>query len=502
MQSSFSSQSKYLLIVGIIGFLLPSFFVMGDSFGDDIKTRTPSFSHTDLKDQDERNAQQTPHDNSIKWKKGQDEIPYTVDEKWNFLNNNLMAGEFTRTWNHTITDHENQKFNGTMHNWWTGLTLYRVGEIDTVSGTYEMDFFYWIQIFEDNDPANFKQIEPDVDFVNAVDYEIEAAKGIIQKPHYYEADIKGVFYTDMDFQKFPFEKLNLEIIIEPWINDASYSSLSDSIQFQLWPFRALEPNTSSPGYEIVGYDVVVEDVPYSEGDTFSRYKATFEIQREFVGSILKFIAPILLMSGLAMAALIFPSEEYMTKIELNAIFLLGILFYVQVVSEEIPTTGEMTIFDIIVMMSYSIIVVTMIIPAAKWKKRKVYEINMYRREKWDDFLEEKKDSIHSEITFLSIRLNAVKSEDEKHTIIEKVNDQEKALRQIKHDEIPKDEEIIEVFGVDKKDIKKIEEMKESITKKDAIEFRNLRESNKKFNYVAWASIGIIFVTTSVTIMSI
>ena len=138
------------------------------------------------------------------------------------------------------------------------------------------------------------------------------------------------------------------------------------LQFHAWPYPALYPGTPSPGYEIVGYDVNVSKNQYSEGDTYSKYEATYKIKRETVGSILKFIAPIFLMSGLAMAALVFPSDEFMTKIELNAIFLLGILFFVQVVSVEIPTTGAMTVFDHVVMLNYIFIVITIGIPAVKW----------------------------------------------------------------------------------------------------------------------------------------
>jgi hypothetical protein len=471
----------YIFAIVIFCFFLISTSI-NYSFGDEVSTRTPAFDHADLTDQEERNAQKTPHTDSFTWKKGETMIPYTVDEKWNFFNNNLMDKQFSRTWNHTMEDHELQKFNGTMHNWWTGLTLNRVGEIDTVSGTYEMDFFYWIQIFEDDDPANFKNIEPNVDFINAVEYEIGIAKGIIQKPHYYEAEISGIFYKDMDFQKFPFEKLKLNIIIEPWINDTSYSSENDSIQFHVWPYRALEENIPSPGYEIVGYTVKVDDHSYSEGDTFSRYEATFEIQREYIGSILKFITPVFLMSGLAMLALVFPSEEFMTKIELNAIFLLGILFFVQVVSEEIPSTESMTVFDHFVILSYMFIVVTIGIPAAKWVKRTKYEKDKEKLE--DDEIDDKRDTdllyyrlndVNLQLTLQSIKL-LDRDQDKKEEINRKIKELETERLLIKG-------------KMDEKKNENYQKILEKYKEINALTKDGLEKSYKKCNIIACIIIG-------------
>ena len=69
---------------------------------------------------------------------------------------------------------------------------------------------------------------------------------------------------------------------------------------------------------------------------------------------------------------------YMTKISLNAIFLIGMLFFVQTVQEKIPNIGDMTVFDYVVIMSYGIIVVAIMTPAMKWKRRKAYELEKYK----------------------------------------------------------------------------------------------------------------------------
>ena len=66
--------------------------------------------------------------------------------------------------------------------WWTGITLYRIGEIDPSTETYELDFNYWVQLFDENDKTDFQNSTLfEVDFVNSAEYELDESKGIIQK---------------------------------------------------------------------------------------------------------------------------------------------------------------------------------------------------------------------------------------------------------------------------------------------------------------------------------
>jgi len=197
--------------------------------------------------------------------------------------------------------------------------------------------------------------------------------------------VDGKFYTDMDFTKFPFEKLDLNILVEPlynYTNDGD--SRNDIIQLHMWPFSGVATGAPSPGYEIVSYNITVGDNQYDVGDTYSRYDINFKVQRNILDSFLKFIFPVLVMVSLAFATLIYPSEQYMTKISLNALFLLGILLFVQSVQQKIPNIGEMTVFDYVVIISYAIIVVTIATPTIKWKIRRKYEENKMKRDVWKD----------------------------------------------------------------------------------------------------------------------
>ena len=362
-------EGHFVFLLVIVCLIVPIFSVMNDSFAEE-KSQECGIDFQEIDD------------------KGFMFIPVKDEQK-------ILEPCDLRSFNDIMYNKTKGVQSGLPHNWFTGLILYRIGNIDTVAGTYDMYFNYWVEIFEEDDPANFTVKLPDIDFVNMVGVpeKIEKTKGIIQTNHYYDIMVSGTFYTNMDFKKFPFEKLDLNVILEPSYDvdlaggPTGYptGSQNDSIQFHIWPWPGLNrEGVPSPGYKIVAYNLTETDHQYDVGDIYSRYVANFEVERQTLDSFLKFIFPIMIMSILAIATVLFPSEMYMTKISLNAIFLIGILFFVQTVQEKIPNIGDMTIFDYVVIMSYGIIVVVIMTPTMKWKRRKAYELDKAKRDDWKD----------------------------------------------------------------------------------------------------------------------
>jgi len=400
--------------------------------------------------------------------------PNKTTTKIIFENSKEQYYNHTRAWNATMSNEFNTAKADSPHNWWTGITLYRIGEIDPISGTYELDFNYWVQIFENDDKTNLQDEKSfSIDFVNSVGTQkdfFEKSKGVKQKNHYYDTMVNGKFYSNMNFTKFPFETLKLKIIIEPGKNDAGgYNDvLSSTIQFQRWPYPVLfAEGVPSPEYDIINYAVSIEDHKYSEGDIYSRYVAEFELKRDFDSAFLQYIFPIIVMALLATAALIFPSEEYMTKIELNAIFLLGILFFVQVVAEEIPPTGDMTIFDTVVILGYVVIIVTMAIPAIKWGLRIKFERMEEDYEEWKDqdrryhdLHVEKQKRIQLRLTYLMEKIHIEGSPVE----IDRIKDEIKLFEKLR----------IQVIN-----LKNIEEDMTSVAATDVEEFKQIQEKVAK-----------------------
>jgi len=99
---------------------------------------------------------------------------------------------------------------------------------------------------------------------------------------------------------------------------------------------------------------------------YCRYAGTFVVEQDHIGSFLKIIFPIILMTSLALLVLWLP-KEFMTKIELNAIFLLGVVFFTQIIVENIPPVGYLTIFDKVLITCYSLLALTIVSPAIQLK---------------------------------------------------------------------------------------------------------------------------------------
>lgn len=462
----------------------------------------------------------------IEWKKGDKSVYYKTPQDWGFQNNNMLDYGFTRVWNHTMEDHLAQKFTDIPHNWWTGVEVYRIGSIDTIEGTFDAEFNYWVQIFEDNDPTQFSVKQPEtnfVDFVNMIEEPemFELTKGIIQKKHYHEVSVSGTFQNEMNFKKWPFENLKLKIIIEP--NYAKYDSgfQSNSIQFHIWPYPIFVEGTQIPGYEVVGYDVNVEDYQYSEGDEYSRYMAVIDIQRQFVSSFLKYFFPICVMAALSILVMYFPRGEYMTKIELNAIFLLGILFFVQVVAEEVPETGGITIFDILVMMSYAVIIVTILTPARKWKDQREFEKDVEDYEWWEnkhkEKIEKKRNTLESTISYLRIaellannktQIDRLKTEREKlENDLKNLELYDKKIKEKDNEEMIRNE--FSEFSItgDERHLEDNFKGRDSWIKliqefNDEKKSKKLEGTNRNYNRQAYIAIGCIIVVGVVLMMAL
>jgi len=148
-----------------------------------------------------------------------------------------------------------------------------------------------------------------------------------------------------------------------------------------------------------------------------------------LGSFLKFVFPVIIMAGLTLVSLLVPSGEYMTKIEYNAIFFLGILFFVQIVAEEIPATGDMTIFDYVVMMCYATIIVTILTPAIKWKNERKFERDLEDKEWWDAEQSAKIEKIESKIQMLEMQ-KIVAPQNIQDKIKKQISAKEKEIEEI------------------------------------------------------------------------
>jgi hypothetical protein len=232
---------------------------------------------------------------------------------------------------------------GSPHEYDTGIHLIGIGEIDKTEGVYELDFWFWISINEEDDPTDFTVTKPEFDFINAKHLEFSAG---VTTPHYYETRVQGEFRNLMEFHDFPFEQLNLRIIAEP-ISPFT----TDEVVFVLDPESIVDPDAFVPGFEIRQYEIKEEDFTYTDDETYSRFIANFVVDRNVSGSFFKNVFPVTLIASLSLIIFWIP-QIFTPRIYLTAPLLLSLVYLHRAVVGDIPSVGYMTIFDKIMTIYY------------------------------------------------------------------------------------------------------------------------------------------------------
>ena len=228
-----------------------------------------------------------------------------------------------------------------------GITLTRIGEIDREVGSYEADFWFFIEIYNEDSPIDFTKNPPKFDFTNAREIEMDAEW---IEPHFYEVRVRGTFFNEMDFSKYPFERLNLLIEVEPV---TPYES--NQFQFVLDPNAEIDITAKVPGWNTGQFELAVSEHMYDEDEIFSRFIANFIVERSVTGSFVKSILPVSLITGLSLLIFFIP-ENFTPRIYLTAPLLLSLVYLHQGALHEIPPVGYMTIFDKIMVINFALFV--------------------------------------------------------------------------------------------------------------------------------------------------
>ena len=157
----------------------------------------------------------------------------------------------------------------------------------------------------------------------------------------------------MDFTTFPFEKLNLQIIIEPQIHQDV-----KKINFILDPSSSVDPLASVPGFFMGDFSIETAEHRHDgiEEGLYSRFIANFTIEQSYFGSFLTSILPAIMITSLALLTFYIPSN-FTPRIYLTAPLLLALVYLHRAVESEIPTVGYATFFDKIMIIDYSIFVI-------------------------------------------------------------------------------------------------------------------------------------------------
>jgi len=226
------------------------------------------------------------------------------------------------------------------------VTVYltNIWKVDLQSGTFDADFWYIVKSQDVDFTAGHL---PPVGFSNGIikDYSQE----YVDK-HYYEVNVYGTFFTNMDFHQYPFEKLTLPIVVEPltpcYTNTTVF--VPDSSSF------GVDPKATVSGWNISEEKQIVTEYLYpGVSSGFARYVATFETSHPSMNSFIKTIMPVTLITGLSLLIFWIP-ENFTPRIYLTAPLLLALVALHVNTLKDLPSLSYLTIFDKVMVIDYAL----------------------------------------------------------------------------------------------------------------------------------------------------
>jgi len=226
-----------------------------------------------------------------------------------------------------------------------GTLLIDVGEIDLNTGSYDVTF--WLSIKTEN--GNFTEYMPQLDFVNG---HIPDRSNLYISDTWYNEKIHGKFFSDMDFQTYPFTQIDLEILIE-------FSQTSDELAtFRVDPVLSYAYEKHNiPGWSIIESNFSTTHQEYFELGSYPRYVASYSIETPFLSSFLVGVLPILVIGALAVVTLFYePARGFGEKGEVVATLIIATIFF-QVFAQisQLPSLEYLTLQDKLFAAVYSIL---------------------------------------------------------------------------------------------------------------------------------------------------
>ena len=225
-----------------------------------------------------------------------------------------------------------------------GVYILSVGNLDTTTGTYTIDFFLNFKCETTPcDPSNF-------DLINAAAepfMEDQTADDERGQEFYYR--VRSDLQTRLDLKKFPFDSHQLKISLEDklknsdeyvFIVDPSLSGIDSSVLVSGWDLRPrLSADQENHIYKV-----------YDEG--FSRARFFLEISHPWFSAFMKSIFAAVVISGVGMLSFLMDYEDAQDRIGLTSGTLASAIFYHLTLTSSVPPVGYLTYGDQFMILQY------------------------------------------------------------------------------------------------------------------------------------------------------
>ncbi len=232
-----------------------------------------------------------------------------------------------------------------------GVYILSVGNLDTTTGRYTMDFFLnFICETVPCDPSEFDLMNGGAD----TSIEDQTAPEVRGEEYYYR--IRASLRTNLDLRNFPFDEHILEIELEDknkndqayvLIADPEQSGIDSSVYVSGWN---LEPQISG---EVNSHDYDVY------GEAYSRARFALRIYHPWFSSFMKGLFAAIVIVGVGMLSFFMKPEDAGDRIELTSATLASAIFYHLTLTASIPPVGYLTYADRFMILQYIFITVSL-----------------------------------------------------------------------------------------------------------------------------------------------
>ena len=232
-----------------------------------------------------------------------------------------------------------------------GVYILSVGNLDTTTGRYTMDFFLnFICETVPCDPSEFDLMNGGAD----TSIEDQTDPTVRGEEYYYR--IRAGLRTNLDLRNFPFDEHILEIEMEDknktdqeyiMIADPDQSGIDSSVYVSGWN---LEPQISG---EVNSHDYDV----YNEA--YSRARFAIRIYHPWFSSFMKGLFAAIVIVGVGMLSFFMKPEDAGDRIELTSATLASAIFYHLTLTASIPPVGYLTYADRFMILQYIFITISL-----------------------------------------------------------------------------------------------------------------------------------------------
>ncbi len=233
-----------------------------------------------------------------------------------------------------------------------GIELTNIGKIDRESGSYELIF--WVTIVSDD--LDLTKFPPpgEWDFTNGY---IQEVIGVSTEPNFHKFKVRGVFYNEVDFSRYPLEKMELDVHMEPF-----YPLTADKLVFEANPKyigSSLGETVTIPGWELEEIDVDTYIQNYPWGD-FTHLEVTFPAHVNPISAFIKKILPVVILVGVSYSSFWLPYTRTSERISFTVGALIAAMLFHRFLLNEIPPIGYLTLADVTMITAYTLFTLTLI----------------------------------------------------------------------------------------------------------------------------------------------